>query len=112
MHGLSSSGDVQEIRASSGEVVEAIHICDEDGVELPTGEPGIVSFERDEAPFQYPARMVSGRLENSRESGPIACAAALGRSTTRATVTTKLNLVRGSVAGSGSAIQPSNVTTD
>jgi long-chain acyl-CoA synthetase len=30
-----------------------IHICDEDGAELPTGEPGIVYFERDKTPFQY-----------------------------------------------------------
>jgi acyl-CoA synthetase (AMP-forming)/AMP-acid ligase II len=30
-----------------------IRICDEDGAELPTGEPGIVYFERDERPFAY-----------------------------------------------------------
>jgi fatty-acyl-CoA synthase len=30
-----------------------LRICDEDGAELPTGEPGIVYFERDKAPFQY-----------------------------------------------------------
>ncbi|KRC54162.1 MULTISPECIES: acyl-CoA synthetase [unclassified Nocardioides] len=30
-----------------------IHICDEDGTELPTGEDGTVYFERDTAPFEY-----------------------------------------------------------
>ena len=30
-----------------------IHICDEDGKELPNGEPGIVYFERDRMPFEY-----------------------------------------------------------
>jgi fatty-acyl-CoA synthase len=34
-------------------VMGKIRICDEDGAELPTGEPGIVYFERDKAPFQY-----------------------------------------------------------
>ena len=30
-----------------------IHICDDDGSELPTGEIGTVYFERDEVPFEY-----------------------------------------------------------
>jgi fatty-acyl-CoA synthase len=30
-----------------------IHICDEDGTELATGEDGTVYFERDTAPFEY-----------------------------------------------------------
>jgi long-chain acyl-CoA synthetase len=29
------------------------HICDEQGRELPAGDPGIVFFERDESPFEY-----------------------------------------------------------
>jgi long-chain acyl-CoA synthetase len=34
-------------------VMGTLHICDEDGAELATGEPGIVYFERDQAPFAY-----------------------------------------------------------
>jgi fatty-acyl-CoA synthase len=34
-------------------VMGKIHICNEDGTELPTGEPGIVYFERDRVPFAY-----------------------------------------------------------
>jgi len=30
-----------------------IHICDEDGEELPAGEPGIIYFEMPEMPFEY-----------------------------------------------------------
>src|SRR6201993_4867451 len=30
-----------------------LHICDDDGVELPTGEIGTIYFERDVAPFEY-----------------------------------------------------------
>lgn len=30
-----------------------LHICDEEGDELPTGEAGLVYFERDELPFAY-----------------------------------------------------------
>jgi fatty-acyl-CoA synthase len=30
-----------------------LHICDDDGTELPAGEVGTVYFERDEAPFEY-----------------------------------------------------------
>lgn len=31
----------------------AVHICDDDGAELPTGETGLVYFERDIRPFEY-----------------------------------------------------------
>lgn len=34
-------------------VLGIIHICDEDGRELPTGEPGIVYFELPRMPFKY-----------------------------------------------------------
>ncbi|MEZ5560267.1 MAG: AMP-binding protein [Pseudomonadales bacterium] len=34
-------------------VIGTIHICDEDGNEQPTGEPGIVFFELPEMPFRY-----------------------------------------------------------
>ena len=31
----------------------AVHICDEDGEELPNGKPGIVYFEMEQMPFEY-----------------------------------------------------------
>ncbi len=34
-------------------ILGTIHICDEDGGELPNGEPGIVYFEMPEMPFRY-----------------------------------------------------------
>ena len=34
-------------------ILGVIHICDEDGVELPAGEPGLVYFELPEMPFEY-----------------------------------------------------------
>ena len=34
-------------------LIGVIHICDEDGKELPNGEPGIVYFELPEMPFSY-----------------------------------------------------------
>lgn len=34
-------------------VLGVIHICDEGGDELPTGQDGVVYFERDAMPFQY-----------------------------------------------------------
>ena len=34
-------------------VMGVIHICDEDGLELPSGEPGIVYFELPAMPFEY-----------------------------------------------------------
>jgi fatty-acyl-CoA synthase len=36
-------------RAASG----VIHICDEAGNELPTGEPGLIYFEQETLPFEY-----------------------------------------------------------
>ncbi len=39
--------------------IGVVHICDESGVELPAGEPGLVYFERETMPFAYykdPAR--------------------------------------------------------
>lgn len=34
-------------------VIGTLHICDEDGRELPPGEPGLVYFEMPELPFRY-----------------------------------------------------------
>ena len=34
-------------------VMGTLHICDEEGHELPTGEPGLVYFEQEVAPFHY-----------------------------------------------------------
>jgi len=34
-------------------VLGVLHICDDDGVELPTGAVGTVYFERDQLPFEY-----------------------------------------------------------
>jgi len=34
-------------------VLGVVHICDDDGVELPSGEVGLVYFERDILPFRY-----------------------------------------------------------
>ena len=34
-------------------ILGVIHVCDEDGRELPPGEPGIVYFELPEMPFEY-----------------------------------------------------------
>ncbi len=34
-------------------VLGTAHICDDDGNEVPTGQPGLVYFERDELPFTY-----------------------------------------------------------
>ena len=34
-------------------VVGAIHICDDDGNDLPAGSPGLIYFERDSLPFEY-----------------------------------------------------------
>jgi long-chain acyl-CoA synthetase len=46
-----------EWKAKRGSVGRAalgvVHVCDDEGVELPVGEPGVVYFERDEAPFVY-----------------------------------------------------------
>jgi acyl-CoA synthetase (AMP-forming)/AMP-acid ligase II len=43
-----------EHRGSVGRaVIGSIRICDEAGAEMPTGEGGIIYFERDEMPFEY-----------------------------------------------------------
>ena len=34
-------------------ILGEIHVCDEEGNELPTGEPGIIYFELPELPFEY-----------------------------------------------------------
>jgi fatty-acyl-CoA synthase len=34
-------------------LVGTLHICDDEGVELPTGEPGVIYFERDVPAFEY-----------------------------------------------------------
>jgi long-chain acyl-CoA synthetase len=34
-------------------ILGSLHICDETGGELPTGEPGVIFFERDVMPFVY-----------------------------------------------------------
>ena len=41
-----------------------LHVCDDEGGELPNGQPGIIYFERDEMPFEYhndPAKTDSAR---------------------------------------------------
>ncbi len=49
--------DAEQWLAHPGSVGKPIlgtpHICDEEGVELPTGEAGLVYFERDAMPFEY-----------------------------------------------------------
>lgn len=46
-----------EWRTKRGSVGKAalgvVHICGDDGAELPTGRPGVIYFERDEPPFVY-----------------------------------------------------------
>ncbi|MGK2855544.1 MAG: acyl-CoA synthetase [Microbacteriaceae bacterium] len=46
-----------EWRTKRGSVGKAalgvIRVCDDDGAELPTGQPGVIYFERDEPPFIY-----------------------------------------------------------
>ncbi|SPA39638.1 Long-chain fatty acid--CoA ligase [Cupriavidus taiwanensis] len=55
--------DSEDYLAHPGSVgraaVGVLHICDDDGRELPPGEPGLIYFERDAMPFRYhndPAR--------------------------------------------------------
>jgi fatty-acyl-CoA synthase len=49
--------DTFEWQAKRGSVGKAalgvIHVCDDEGVELPTGEPGVIYFERDAPAFVY-----------------------------------------------------------
>ncbi|QZT59581.1 acyl-CoA synthetase [Mycolicibacterium austroafricanum] len=49
-----TTSEWQQKRGSVGRaVLGVLHICDEDGVELPVGEIGTVYFERDVVPFEY-----------------------------------------------------------
>lgn len=34
-------------------VLGVVHICDDDGIELPVGKSGVIYFERDAVPFEY-----------------------------------------------------------
>lgn len=55
-HGMTfiDSGDWLTHPGSVGRsVLGVVHICDDDGAELPTGEIGTVYFERDRLPFEY-----------------------------------------------------------
>jgi len=55
-HGLTfmTAPEWERKRGSVGRaVLGVIHICDDDGRELPTGEVGTVYFEREEMPFHY-----------------------------------------------------------
>jgi fatty-acyl-CoA synthase len=50
-------------------ILGVLHICDETGEELPTGESGVIYFERDEMPFQYhndPAKTDAARHPTHR----------------------------------------------
>ena len=56
VNGLTHTGPDEwfEHRGTVGKaVLGVIHICDEDGRELPAGEPGIVYFELPAMPFEY-----------------------------------------------------------
>jgi fatty-acyl-CoA synthase len=49
-----TSGEWQTKRGSVGKAAMGVlHICDDDGNELPAGEIGCIYFERDVAPFEY-----------------------------------------------------------
>uniref|UniRef100_UPI0018287D2C AMP-binding protein n=1 Tax=Sporichthya sp. TaxID=65475 RepID=UPI0018287D2C len=51
---LINSAEALERPGSVGRpVIGVLHICDEDGAELPTGEVGTVYFEREFLPFSY-----------------------------------------------------------
>ncbi len=59
-----NASDWLEHKGSVGKaMLGVIHICDEEGRELETGEPGLVYFERDEPSFEY-----HGDAEKTRES--------------------------------------------
>ena len=55
-HGITMI-NTDEWRTKRGSVGKAalgvLHICDDDGDELPTGQPGVIYFERDEPAFVY-----------------------------------------------------------
>ncbi|MGB8206190.1 MAG: acyl-CoA synthetase [Mycobacterium sp.] len=63
--------NTDEWRAKRGSVGKAalgvVHICDDDGVELPTGQPGVVYFERDAPAFVY--QNDPEKTEESRHPG-------------------------------------------
>ena len=49
-----TTGEWQAKRGSVGKAAMGVlHICDDDGNELPAGEVGTIYFERDVAPFEY-----------------------------------------------------------
>jgi fatty-acyl-CoA synthase len=49
-----TTGEWQAKRGSVGKAAMGLlHICDDDGNELPAGEVGTIYFERDVAPFEY-----------------------------------------------------------
>ncbi len=49
-----STGEWKNKRGSVGKAaLGLIHICDDEGRELPTGEVGVIYFERDVVPFEY-----------------------------------------------------------
>lgn len=55
-HGLTAVTTEQwlERRGTVGRaVLGTVHVCDDEGVELPPGEVGTIYFERDRAPFEY-----------------------------------------------------------
>ena len=50
---IDSAGSLAHPGSVGKPLLGIVRICDDDGVELPTGEIGTVYFERDELPFQY-----------------------------------------------------------
>ncbi|MBI3213405.1 MAG: acyl-CoA synthetase [Mycobacterium sp.] len=55
-HGVTliSTPEWHKKRGSVGKAaIGVVHICDDDGVEQPTGKSGVIYFERDEPPFVY-----------------------------------------------------------
>lgn len=48
------SGEWLQHKGSVGKsMLGAVHVCDDEGNELPTGEPGLLYFERPTMPFEY-----------------------------------------------------------
>jgi long-chain acyl-CoA synthetase len=69
-HGITliTASEWQTKRGSVGRAaLGVLHICDDDGVELPVGRPGVIYFERDEAPFVY--HNDPGKTAESRHPG-------------------------------------------
>ena len=51
---LITSPEWMQRRGSVGRsMLGPVHICDDEGIELPVGEPGTVYFERERRPFEY-----------------------------------------------------------